>query len=309
MTYRPLSVYQARSVCGRRCDTPPNADYAGDKITESLLPATSPKQPRACIFCGATKNITEEHVFSVWMHKYLPTRNRRSRYALMSRERINDFKTKEGGVNSLRQRVVCRNCNNTWMSATETKVKASLIPLMAAEKFGLTAERQRDLARWAVLKSIVLEYDDAAFSQQECREFMRNSNLSDKCFVWIARCGSERWRTRALREQTSVAVMTGYWHRVVTGVLQSTAIGLNELFIYVVLNNHEAIRIAVPTGLFQVWPMGDELSWPPSRILNTTEAEEIATGILRFTRQWPPAAYGLAPSTISPPLSGRRDRV
>ena len=280
------------------------------KMTESLLPATSPKQPRACIFCGATKNITEEHVFSVWMHKYLPTRNRRSRYALMSRERINDFKTKEGGVNSLRQRVVCRNCNNTWMSATETTVKASLIPLMAAEKFGLTAERQRDLARWAVLKSIVLEYDDAAFSQQECREFMRNSNLSDKCFVWIARCGSERWRTRALREQTSVAVLTGYWHRVVTGVLQSTAIRAQRTFH---IRGSQQSRGDPNRSSYGSFPSlaygGDELSWPPSRILNTTEAEEIATGILRFTRQWPPAAYGLAPSTISPPLSGRWDRV
>jgi hypothetical protein len=178
------------------------------------------------------------------------------------------------------------------MSAIETQAKASLIPLMAAEPFLLTREHQRDLARWAILKSIATEYgtygDEPAYSQAECSEFMNSDEPSDKWLVWIGRCQSERWRTRLTRQQTSVAAMTGYWHRVVKGVLQSTAIGLNELFIYVVLNKHDAIRIAVPPGLSQIWPAGDDISWPAPKILTETETEAISTGLLRFAGQCPP---------------------
>jgi hypothetical protein len=237
------------------------------------------------------------------MHKYLPARNRRSKHVLTSRERINSFKVREGGVNSLRQKVVCQTCNNNWMSAIETKAKEGLRHLMAGEQFIVTSEHQQAIARWAILKSIAIAYDtpleEPVYSPAECSKFM-NDEASDKWLVWIGRCQSERWRTRITRQQTGGAMITGYWPRVVKGVLQSTAIGLNELFIYVVLNKHEAIRVRSPAGLCQIWPSGEDISWPPPKILTRTEAEAISTGLLRFTGQWPPPAYGLAPATIRP---------
>jgi hypothetical protein len=65
------------------------------------------------------------------------------------------------------------------MSSIETGAKVSLEVLMAGDPFVIAAEHQRKLSRWAVLKSIVNEYDThgtPAYSRAECEEFMRAKN-------------------------------------------------------------------------------------------------------------------------------------
>ena len=58
----------------------------------------------------------------------------------------------------LLRRVVCEDCNNGWMSRLETKVMPYLSPMLVnAHSVDLDDEQQRDLARWAVMKVLLLE--------------------------------------------------------------------------------------------------------------------------------------------------------
>jgi hypothetical protein len=228
------------------------------------------------------------------MHKYLPARNRRSVYTLSSDHKLKKFWEREGGVNGLRPRVVCDTCNNTWMSAIETKAKAALVPLMAAEPFLLTSEDQRAIARWAILKSLVIDGTNEngfVYSREQCSKFMRGDDPMNVWTVSIARCGAETWRTRIIREQFRTS--TNIINHSVKGVLQSTTVGLNELLIYVVANTNYMIPFAM-RNLIQIWPIGNAISWPPTQILSQTQADEISTDVFHLGGQRPPAVAGHA---------------
>ena len=56
--------------------------------------------------------------------------------------------------------MVCQECNNTWMSRLENRrVKPFLAPMLTNEHaVTLDETRQRDLARWAVIKVLLMEH-------------------------------------------------------------------------------------------------------------------------------------------------------
>jgi hypothetical protein len=56
------------------------------------------------------------------------------------------------------RRSVCGECNGGWMHELEDKVSPFLGPMLVnAGPTVLHAEQQRDLARWAVMKVLLLE--------------------------------------------------------------------------------------------------------------------------------------------------------
>jgi hypothetical protein len=171
---------------------------------------------------------------------------------------------------------------------------------MIGRLFALNGEHQRKLSHWAVLKSIVNEYTvypNPVCSGTECKEFMRNHDPSDKWGVWIARCQSDLWRVRVMSQQATMRLQTlSVSEQMETpGNVRFTTIALNELLIQVRLNAQDAVKLpSVPLGLFQIWPIGNSISWPPLKILNGTEAEEIGTSLLRFAGQWPPGSVRTA---------------
>jgi hypothetical protein len=71
-----------------------------------------------------------------------------------------DFTTarhKQGKVLSTRYRVVCKHCNETWMSRAEAEAKSILLELMQGFRTELTLLHKQTLARWLVLKAMVID--------------------------------------------------------------------------------------------------------------------------------------------------------
>lgn len=105
-----------------------------------------------CVFCGQRKPGSREHVIPRWV-----------------RERFDIHSNVEIEINSVLVRrwpnifvkldqTVCADCNSGWMSELEQKVKPFLGPMLVHERsVDLDAKQQRDLARWAVIKILLLE--------------------------------------------------------------------------------------------------------------------------------------------------------
>ena len=106
---------------------------------------------RMCIFCGGGP-VTKEHVWSE---------------RILQRFKTTSVVAERTGTTPLRYTsrtikltisVVCRTCNNGWMSAIENAVMQVLIPMIGGEPTILDAERQLVLARWTTLKAMVFEH-------------------------------------------------------------------------------------------------------------------------------------------------------
>jgi hypothetical protein len=107
-----------------------------------------------CIFCGQHRLASIEDVISKWV-----------RYALDPTSSVT-IRAEPSGATARTQHLVvtlrdmvCEECNTGWMHDLEEKVKPFLKPMLT-NKYGvdLDAAQQRDLARWAVMKVLLLEH-------------------------------------------------------------------------------------------------------------------------------------------------------
>jgi hypothetical protein len=108
-----------------------------------------------CIFCGQRRRGSEEHVIPRWVRERL---NITSPVTVTS---SSGASTQMAHLAVKLRRMVCEDCNNGWMSGLEDTVKPFLGPMLvnAADRpASLDAIQQRDLARWATMKVLLLEW-------------------------------------------------------------------------------------------------------------------------------------------------------
>lgn len=119
------------------------------------------KRPKICIFCGVKGNISKEHFWPQWLAAYLSSSTAHiselheglaKQPAVLQRR-----SERQGSVVTKKIRAVCTTCNNTWMSAAETKVKPIILRLLGGSGT-VTVEEASSLAYWVALKSIVGEH-------------------------------------------------------------------------------------------------------------------------------------------------------
>jgi hypothetical protein len=98
-----------------------------------------------CAFCPNTSNITGEHIWSSWIGRILPTK----RYIYRRDEGEEETQWSSTKIDQ-KTNVVCKTCNETWMSDLEGKAKDFLTPLIRDGKPSiLTPEDQSLLAAYA----------------------------------------------------------------------------------------------------------------------------------------------------------------
>lgn len=122
------------------------------------------KKQRTCIFCGRKGNISKEHFWPEWLGQYFP-KGSDDRYISEFHEseskapiRLQKRTERQGNVITKKIRVVCRECNNGWMSILEAKVKPIIAGFLTGSNFILTKDHVNDLSLWATVKSIVGEH-------------------------------------------------------------------------------------------------------------------------------------------------------
>ncbi len=121
-----------------------------------------------CIFCGSP-NLTREHVFSRWTHKFLEPRQKARALGHIGRQYPDPSRSHAeivklpGQVRDWKVTCVCGGthltCNNGWMRRIEDSARPILIPLINGDDTRVYPQDQAIIAAWAVLKAIVGEYD------------------------------------------------------------------------------------------------------------------------------------------------------
>jgi len=235
--------------------------------------------------------MTEEHLWAEWMHPYLPTlpdaqKEEVYRIARNRRTVLTHNKIQQGQVYTKRLKVVCKKCNNTWMSGIEERVKPILIPLIQGVPITLTEEYKVKLARWIVLKVMAAECEnssDAVLAQESRTEFMDTLVIPRGMKIWISNHDSESW-------------YTGYWHQTLTATLtrrppitgghkniQTTAFGVGHMFSLAFVTTLEGFDCEPNVESLgigrQLWPLRRRNIVRPLPILSESDVDRLATSI------------------------------
>jgi hypothetical protein len=256
-----------------------------------------------CIFCGSP-DITREHIFSRWTHKFMAPRktgrvtsqigtlfpDKDERRLVKLRGQVRDWQVKCvcGGLHS--------TCNNGWMRGIEDSARPIIIPLILGKPTRLSDKAQAIIATWAVLKTMVAEYDRAGHvtTHWTHRRMMRNHHLppSKGWGVWIGHYQRVNW----MPEWSSSAFLIQSRHRVARyGIRNPTFFNgssvtqvIGHLFIQV-------IHFPMPDGIIGTWrfpptkgsilriwpPSAYYLRWPNSA-LSDMDADRIANAVAQF---------------------------
>jgi hypothetical protein len=108
-----------------------------------------------CIFCGRRRPASEEDVISKWIRRTLNLTSE-----VIIRGEPTGATARAQHLRITLENMVCEICNNTWMSRLENRGVKPFLEPMLTNKHGvnLDAARQRDLAKWAVMKVLLMEY-------------------------------------------------------------------------------------------------------------------------------------------------------
>jgi hypothetical protein len=190
---------------------------------------------------------------------------------------------------NLRLPVVCGKCNNEWMSQLETAVKPIVLPLLVGAPSVLDAEMQSTLARWILMKMMLVEQifpTSVSFSDDQREKFLTKLEMPFQLQLWLGKTNAvnkdDEWFARAIRHSTS-AVLHPDPSPTITSVknIQTLAFGTGGLFIFGIFSLYGRVplelffRIGRP--LVQLWPVTSaNLIWPPQDILSDKIADTIA---------------------------------
>jgi hypothetical protein len=162
--------------------------------------------PRKCIFCGhggePGNPMTGEHLWSEWMHPYLPKLEEPTKEEFYQVIRgigpvnIEKRKPQQGHTYSKKIKAVCKRCNNGWMGGIETAVKPILIDLLEGRLLSLDRIMQRRLVTWITLKMLVAENQNVAdrVVQQDGLSFFKAFRTIPRgTKIWIAYHDTPEW--------------------------------------------------------------------------------------------------------------------
>lgn len=132
-----------------------------------------PKMPkrsqfaRKCVFCETNNANSREHFYSEWMHDLLPigpqgtyTGEIIDEHPKTREVTRHDKRVKPGELYTKKMKVVCKTCNNEWMSGIEEAVKPLLASFIKGDAITLDADQLKLVAQWATLKTMVCEHDN-----------------------------------------------------------------------------------------------------------------------------------------------------
>jgi hypothetical protein len=142
---------------------------------------------KECAFCPETANLSLEHLWSDWMNELFPGKKR-----FTSKNEKGQITAQwEGERLDWKARVVCRQCNNGWMSQLEAKyAKPAMTDLILGKEVPLTQSCARSIALFAFKTAVIFDHvkrDREPFFRDSSRHrFSRSLTIPFGISMWIA---------------------------------------------------------------------------------------------------------------------------
>lgn len=161
---------------------------------------------RRCIFCDRPK-VTKEHILPQWLNSVLPSDG--THFAsIMVRER-NAYRTHLTRALDHVIKMVCKQCNNGWMSELEGAAQPVLTPMIQGRRATLSLVEQRIVARWAA-KTITLAClaltPPVAVDGRQLRWLAERPEAPPNVRVWVAAYRGRSWGCRQDHYRLGVAL-------------------------------------------------------------------------------------------------------
>jgi hypothetical protein len=228
-----------------------------------------------CIFCGAT-NLTWEHVFPRWSHRFMLPRATGRVSSLRSTEytdrKVSKVVRVPWQVRDWQIRCVCGGthltCNGGWMKSIEDAARPIMKPLILGHEVRLNQNAQAILATWAILKLMISEYDEGAkvtVHHMHRKYIKAHQRPPEKGWgVWIGHYERVRWKPEWISQPLLIISEENLRKRSSRDATyfnsNATVQVIGKLFIHVIHspmpNMIERWRNIVPHGgtVFRIWP-------------------------------------------------------
>jgi hypothetical protein len=234
---------------------------------------------KQCLFCGNEAN-SKEHLWSDWILKRLGTKPTRVK---MGKARASTIPH-----SVIEVRCACVTCNGGWMSDSESENIPIIGRLMENTATSLDAAQQTSLARWAVMKAMVLDGVNAKnrghfFTRSECETLHLQQRIPDKTVVEIGAYAESGYSA----DGTIVWLDFPNAPKAAKASVSTFVIG--HLVIQVVSVHHEpehenapVNKVAIADGewdklLLRIWPTATQpVAWPPQAAFENSGSRSIA---------------------------------
>lgn len=217
---------------------------------------------KACIFCDGT-GLSKEHFWPDWISKHISKYDTDKHVAEVysseakSKPELEKKAERQGNLVTKKFRVVCKSCNNGWMSELEKSVKPFILSLIQNKYISLNPEQVAMLSRWVVMKVLVAEqnHDGTQVMPAEDRKRFFESNIIPSYFrVYMARHDTDS-ESAYLRHSNTLALSKSGPLTDMKGMernTQSVSFLVGPLFFYVIACREENYNLCSHIKLNQL---------------------------------------------------------
>jgi len=234
-----------------------------------------------CAFCDHTGKLTAEHITSQWLNSLFKGPAR----AWFGVDEAEGKPFRTDGVD-FKARVVCENCNHTWMSDIEGESKRVVTPLITGERqVAITPEVARSIAVYAFKTAVIIDHarrDRTPFFSRRIRHAFRRSRfIPNFVYMWMSPFAEHRDVLRFKSVYNEGTAPTGHYLNMYTCTCAFGHFAFQVLAFYqsgnaTLQSNERFNQIAVP-----FWPqLAPNYVWP--RVPMLTADSDFADFAMRW---------------------------
>lgn len=249
------------------------------------------RMPGRCIFCGGF-GLSKEHVLPDWLRQIfprLPTDTHTMGYLAHPARREFEKKRGQGQLGSKKVRVVCKKCNNSWLSDMEDDTQGILRPLIEGTVRTLTIDEQSRLAAWIAKTTMTAEYlvkEQPAIKQAERERFKEQKKPEDHWQIFVSSYVGRQWSKGGIFHHGLGLYIPPEPMRVGVRNTQITIFGLGHLICMSLSSTAQGFSMSLNDELKEVtrqlWPpVGRDLPWPTNKLIDDNGVQAIATAFGR----------------------------
>lgn len=256
--------------------------------------------PRICLFCEKKAN-SPEHMWPKWMAPYFDRTSHDLSVETWTRIGFREHeepgqRIRYGHPTTRTLKVVCKPCNNMWMSRMETAAKPHLKPMLLGTPVMLCADAQLALTQWITLKMMVWEHVDtttAVFTRNQTLAFGKERAIPANLQIWVL-CAKDGGYANISRSFTALFPRELFHTREITEAMKNTAntqtvlFGIGKLLIFFVHSHLPDLELGKNRQAFAkaLWPpFRPTLRWPPMKSLTITDRRHLAMMLDRYLKR------------------------
>jgi hypothetical protein len=252
---------------------------------------------KKCIFCQGN-GMSKEHIWPDWLSSHFNNTS--------SDKHISEFYSsaakslpilqrkveRSGNLITKKIRVVCKTCNNGWMSRLEEKVKPTLLNIIENKPVTLAEQSLSILARWIIMKVMVAEQSEEntqVTPEFDRKRFCKSGEIPNYFRVYIARQKTTH-QSAYLRHSATLALSQDGPLPPLHGMRRNTqTVGLliGSLFVYVTAARVDNFNLESRFNLKQlrrIYPnQGGEIVWSAVPELEQQEMGAITSALYDLT--------------------------